>query len=167
MIGRAGSARPLLLPFKRWDRKMAEAKEAAPTLIEAETSGPKVHSRDGDNLGHVKALMVNKGSGEATYAILSLGGFLGMNKSYYPVPFIPSHSAFCATTPSRTATSLPSTAACSRAAQAGRTTRPSSTRPMPIAYRPIMARRRPGPPEEPRSGGRDGDRCNDSLPGTQ
>jgi hypothetical protein len=66
---------------------MAEAKEAAPTLIEAETSGLKVRSRDGDNLGHVKALMVNKQSGEATYAVLSLGGFLGMNKSYYPVPF--------------------------------------------------------------------------------
>lgn len=31
--------------------------------------------------------MVNKRSGEVTYAVLSLGGFLGMNKSSYPVPF--------------------------------------------------------------------------------
>lgn len=31
--------------------------------------------------------MVDKRTGHATYAVLSLGGFLGMNKSYYPVPF--------------------------------------------------------------------------------
>lgn len=31
--------------------------------------------------------MVNKRSGSVTHAVLSLGGFLGINKSYYPLPF--------------------------------------------------------------------------------
>jgi len=66
---------------------MAQSAETAPTLIEAETTGLKVRSRDGDNIGHVKALMVDKHSGQTTYAVLTLGGFLGLNKSYYPVPF--------------------------------------------------------------------------------
>ena len=46
-----------------------------------------VRSRDGDKLGHVYSFMVNKRSGQAAYAVLSLGGFLGMGKSYYPLPF--------------------------------------------------------------------------------
>lgn len=56
-------------------------------LVAADTEGLRVRSRDGDNLGSVKALMVDKRSGQSTYAVLSLGGFLGLNKSFYPVPF--------------------------------------------------------------------------------
>ncbi|VWX50740.1 PRC-barrel domain-containing protein [Novosphingobium sp. 9U] len=66
---------------------MSAAAEATPTLVEAQTSNLKVRTRDGDNLGHISALMVDKRSGQSTYAVLSLGGFLGLNKSYYPVPF--------------------------------------------------------------------------------
>ena len=47
----------------------------------------KVESRDGDQVGTVYALMVHKGSGRSTHAVLSLGGFLGMGKSFYPLPF--------------------------------------------------------------------------------
>lgn len=56
-------------------------------LVEADVSGLNVRSRDGDKLGNVKSLLVDKHSGQAVYAVLSLGGFLGLNKSYYPVPF--------------------------------------------------------------------------------
>lgn len=66
---------------------MSITAETTPTLVEAQTSNLKVRTRDGDNLGHISALMVDKRSGQATYAVLSLGGFLGLNKSYYPVPF--------------------------------------------------------------------------------
>lgn len=66
---------------------MTENPVATPTLVEADTSGLKVRTRDGDSLGHIKALMVDKRSGHSTYAVLSLGGFLGFNKSFYPVPF--------------------------------------------------------------------------------
>lgn len=31
--------------------------------------------------------MVDKRSGQTAYAVLSLGGFLGLGESYYPVPF--------------------------------------------------------------------------------
>lgn len=47
----------------------------------------KLKSRDGENLGYVHTLMINKRTGAATYAVLALGGFLGIGKSYYPLPF--------------------------------------------------------------------------------
>lgn len=66
---------------------MTEVTTVTPTLVEADTSGLTVRSRDGDNLGHIKAFVVDKRSGQSTFAVLSLGGFLGFNKSFYPVPF--------------------------------------------------------------------------------
>ncbi|VWX50535.1 PRC-barrel domain-containing protein [Novosphingobium sp. 9U] len=66
---------------------MSATAETTRTLVEAETKGLKARSRDGDSLGHISTLMVDKRSGQSTYVVLSLGGFLGMNKSYYPVPF--------------------------------------------------------------------------------
>ncbi|MGJ3628380.1 PRC-barrel domain-containing protein [Sphingomonas sp. MMS24-JH45] len=49
----------------------------------------KVEGRDGDTLGTVHALMVHKGSGRTTHAVLSLGGFLGMGKKLLPDPVRP------------------------------------------------------------------------------
>lgn len=66
---------------------MAEP-EPTQLLVQANLSGSmKVEGRDGDHLGAVHALMVHKGSGRTTHAVLSLGGFLGMGKSFYPLPF--------------------------------------------------------------------------------
>jgi hypothetical protein len=47
----------------------------------------KVSSRDGEGVGSVHAFMVHKASGRTTHAVLSLGGFLGMGRSFYPIPF--------------------------------------------------------------------------------
>ena len=46
-----------------------------------------VKSRDGDKIGYVYSFMINKRSGQALYAVLTIGGFLGMGKAYYPLPF--------------------------------------------------------------------------------
>jgi len=66
---------------------MTEIPEATSLLATAKTEGLKVRSRDGDSLGHIKDFMIDKRSGQTAYAILSLGGFLGAGKSYYPIPF--------------------------------------------------------------------------------
>lgn len=46
----------------------------------------KVRSHEGKAIGSVHAFMVHKRSGRTIYAVLSLGGFLGMGRTYYPVP---------------------------------------------------------------------------------
>ncbi|WEK42797.1 MAG: PRC-barrel domain-containing protein [Candidatus Sphingomonas colombiensis] len=57
-------------------------------LAHADVAGTlKVESRDGDRLGSVAAFMIHKRTGRVTHAILSLGGFLGMGKSSYALPF--------------------------------------------------------------------------------
>ena len=62
--------------------------EPTQLLTQANTAHTvKVESRDGDAVGTVYAFMVHKGSGRVTHAVLSLGGFLGMGRSYYPIPF--------------------------------------------------------------------------------
>jgi hypothetical protein len=47
----------------------------------------QVRSRDGDKIGSVLSLMVNKRTGQTIYAVLTIGGFLGMGKAFYPIPF--------------------------------------------------------------------------------
>ena len=47
----------------------------------------KVETREGSAVGTVHAYLLDKHSGRTDFAVLSLGGFLGMNKSFYPVPF--------------------------------------------------------------------------------
>lgn len=66
---------------------MSDQPEATGLLVTAKTEGLKVRTRDGEALGSVHSLMVDKRSGQSTYAVISIGGFLGMNKSFYPLPF--------------------------------------------------------------------------------
>ena len=67
---------------------MTDTQAATQLLVHAAIAGTmKVESRDGEAVGSVHAFEVHKGSGRVTHAVLSLGGFLGMGKSYYPLPF--------------------------------------------------------------------------------
>ena len=56
-------------------------------LASNKVDGTKVSSRDGEALGTVHSFMINKRTGGAAYAVMSLGGFLGIGKSFYPLPF--------------------------------------------------------------------------------
>ena len=67
---------------------MATPAEPTQLLIQSnKADSMAVKSRDGDKLGYVYAFMVNKRTGQAMYAVLTIGGFLGMGKAYYPLPF--------------------------------------------------------------------------------
>src|ERR1700730_13328228 len=49
--------------------------------------GTTVYNRQGENLGSVYGLMLNKLNSRVAYAIMSFGGFLGMGESYHPLPW--------------------------------------------------------------------------------
>lgn len=58
------------------------------TLISADkVTGTNVYNRQGDKLGSVYDVMLNKMNGQVAYAIMSFGGFLGMGESYHPLPW--------------------------------------------------------------------------------
>jgi hypothetical protein len=64
------------------------ATEEPRNLISADkVTGTSVYNRQGEKLGSVYDLMLNKANGQVAYAIMSFGGFLGMGESYHPLPW--------------------------------------------------------------------------------
>ena len=49
--------------------------------------GTAVYDRDGEKLGRIENFMVDKRSGQAEYAVMSFGGFLGIGHDHYPIPW--------------------------------------------------------------------------------
>ena len=49
--------------------------------------GAPVYNQQGEHLGSVYGLMLNKLNGQVAYAIMSFGGFLRMGESYHPPPW--------------------------------------------------------------------------------
>lgn len=49
--------------------------------------GTEVYNQEGDNLGSIYTLMIDKVSGKVDYAVMSFGGFLGMGERYHPLPW--------------------------------------------------------------------------------
>ena len=49
--------------------------------------GTSVYNSAGDKLGTIDDLMIDKLSGQVRYAVLEFGGFLGMGKDRYPIPW--------------------------------------------------------------------------------
>lgn len=65
-----------------------KAKITSGTLIAVETAeGTVVYDRQGDRLGTVDDIMIDKVSGKTVYAIMSIGGFLGIGEKYHPLPW--------------------------------------------------------------------------------
>ena len=49
--------------------------------------GTKVRRPNGETLGEIMRLMIDKRTGQVAYAVMSFGGFLGVGEDYYPVPW--------------------------------------------------------------------------------
>lgn len=47
----------------------------------------KVGSSENEKIGSIEQLMIEKTSGQVSYAVVSFGGFLGLGADYYPLPW--------------------------------------------------------------------------------
>jgi len=56
-------------------------------LISAKMDDVTVYDVDGRKIGAFHAAHIHRQSGLVEYAVLSIGGFLGLGQSYHPVPF--------------------------------------------------------------------------------
>lgn len=52
-----------------------------------DVNGTEVYARNGDHIGTIDHLMIDKQSGRVGYAVMGFGGFLGMGEETYPVPW--------------------------------------------------------------------------------
>jgi len=74
---------------------MAQPETATPkphTLIASDrVEGTAVRRADGEKIGTIQRLMIDKLSGNVAYAVLSFGGFLGMGQKHLPIPWTRLH----------------------------------------------------------------------------
>jgi sporulation protein YlmC with PRC-barrel domain len=57
-------------------------------LIESDrVEGTTVYDPRGNDIGSIKRLMIDKLSGRVAYAVMSFGGFLGIGKDEYAIPW--------------------------------------------------------------------------------
>ena len=66
----------------------AVATDETDRLISADkVEGTSVYNRQGDSLGSIYTVMIDKFTGKVAYAVMSFGGFLGIGDRYHPLPW--------------------------------------------------------------------------------
>lgn len=58
-----------------------------PLIAASRVKGTSVYNAEGDKLGHIEDLMVDKLSGRVAYAVMAFGGFLKIGEHYHPLPW--------------------------------------------------------------------------------
>jgi hypothetical protein len=61
---------------------------SAHTLIPSDrVEGTAVRRSNGEKIGEIKRVMIDKVSGKVAYAVMRFGGFLGVGEKYHPLPW--------------------------------------------------------------------------------
>ena len=58
-----------------------------PCISSSKVAGTAVYNANGDKLGSIDDLIIDKLSGQVRYAALEFGGFLGVGTDRYPIPW--------------------------------------------------------------------------------
>lgn len=61
--------------------------ETGSLIASDKVEGTPVYCRNGDRLGSIYNVMIDKRSGQVEYAVMTSGGFLGMGADYKPIPW--------------------------------------------------------------------------------
>jgi hypothetical protein len=66
----------------------ATPKQESHSLIASDkVEGTKVRRPNGETLGEIMRVMIDKRTGQVAYAVMSFGGFLGIGSDFYPLPW--------------------------------------------------------------------------------
>jgi hypothetical protein len=64
-----------------------EQSETASLIGSDKVEGTAVYRPNGDKVGVIERIMIDKLSGKVAYAVMSFGGFLGLGHDHYPIPW--------------------------------------------------------------------------------
>jgi hypothetical protein len=64
-----------------------EQRETASLIGSDKVEGTAVYRPNGDKVGVIERIMIDKLSGKVAYAVMSFGGFLGLGHDHYPIPW--------------------------------------------------------------------------------
>lgn len=62
-------------------------KETHSLIASDKVEGTAVRRPDGDKLGSIERIMIDKRSGRVAYAVMSFGGFMGIGHDHYALPW--------------------------------------------------------------------------------
>ncbi len=64
-----------------------EVRETRSLIASDKVEGTPVYRSNGEQVGKIQRVMIDKLSGKVGYAVMSFGGFLGIGEDYYPLPW--------------------------------------------------------------------------------
>ena len=64
-----------------------EQRESYDLIGSDKVEGTNVYRSNGERIGEIERIMLEKRSGKVAYAVMSFGGFLGMGEKYHAVPW--------------------------------------------------------------------------------
>jgi PRC-barrel domain len=64
-----------------------EQREFGNLIGSDKVEGTAVYGADDKKIGSIERVMIDKVSGKVSYAVLGLGGFLGLGNEHYPLPW--------------------------------------------------------------------------------
>jgi hypothetical protein len=76
-----------LKAYDEGETPMEALQETGNLIASDKVQGTSVYNADGETLGSIHDVMIDKPSGKVAYAIMSFGGFLGMGNQYHPLPW--------------------------------------------------------------------------------
>jgi len=68
-------------------RDTLDRRETASLIGSDKVEGTPVYRSNGDRVGQIERVMIDKLSGKVAYAVMSFGGFMGIGEDYYPLPW--------------------------------------------------------------------------------
>ena len=82
----AGSRRENNMAFSTQGTAV-DKRETAKLIGSDKVEGTPVYRSNGERVGKIERVMIDKLSGKVAYAVMSFGGFMGIGEDYYPLPW--------------------------------------------------------------------------------
>jgi PRC-barrel domain len=64
-----------------------DTRETVNLIGSDKVEGTAVYRSNGDSVGKIERVMIDKISGKVAYAVISFGGFMGIGEDFYPMPW--------------------------------------------------------------------------------
>jgi hypothetical protein len=64
-----------------------DVRETSALIASDKVEGTAVYRSNGEKVGRIERVMIDKRSGKVAYAVMSFGGFMGIGEDYYPLPW--------------------------------------------------------------------------------
>lgn len=64
-----------------------DTRETSSLIASDKVEGTPVYRSNGEQVGKIERVMIDKRGGKVSFAVMSFGGFLGMGEDYYPLPW--------------------------------------------------------------------------------